>query len=92
MFFCWLFHVKTWECVEKSSLHYNKLCLDPYYYSVGGNMETNRFEDYWESYDWSNNVNTAFINPNHEFTSEGTVKAFEAYITRMDGEYSCRCV
>lgn len=62
---------------------------DPYYYSVGGNMETNRFEDYWESYDWSNNVNTAFINPNHEFTSEGTVKAFEAYITRMDGEYSC---
>lgn len=52
-------------------------------------METNRFEDYWESYDWSNNVNTAFINPNHEFTSEGTVKAFEAYITRMDGEYSC---
>ena len=52
-------------------------------YSFGGNMETNRFEEYWESFKWTDNIYTAFININHVIEMEGYIKAFEAYVTRI---------
>ena len=51
-------------------------------YSFGGNMETNRFEEYWESFKWADNIYTGFININHVIEVEGFIKAFEAYVTR----------
>lgn len=45
-------------------------------------METNRYEEYWETFNWTANENVALININNEFYSDGKVKAFEAYITR----------
>ena len=46
-------------------------------------METNRFEEYWESFKWTDNIYTAFININHVIEMEGYIKVFEAYVTRI---------
>ena len=45
-------------------------------------METDRFVYYHASYNWEKDLETAFININHEFLTDGYVQAFEAYITR----------
>ena len=58
-------------------------------YSVGGNLETNRFDEYWSSYNWDENILGAFINMNHEFSTPGKLKAFEAYVTRLNGSEGC---
>ena len=55
---------------------------DSYIYTVGADMETDRFVYYHASYNWKKDIETAFININHEFLTDGYVQAFEAYITR----------
>ena len=55
--------------------------LDPMYFYIGGNMKADRYNVYPESFDRANKRTPAFINLNHEFATESSVRAFEAYVT-----------
>lgn len=62
---------------------------DPLYYQIGSDLRSDRFHDYMPSYNWTLGYPSAYININHQFTSEGVVKAFEAYISRLDSGVGC---